>query len=329
MDGHSLGAVYMFKKVTIALFLLVLPAVAEAADIPLFGLFEKEITNSESYGNPFADVDLVGEFKSPSGQATKVYGFYAGDGKGGNSGNVWKIRFMPDQLGKWTYTYSFSDSTTTISGRFSCVQNGGKPGPWVQDESNRRWIKAADGSRFFPIIVLAGIGFEIDYKDSVEWCLKEGYNTILAGTFETNNWWETYPDSTAFQGTKRNVDYTRYNIAMWDLWDEAIQYAGEHNIYISSFSGPHGEYGGQRRNKYPPDVLVMLPKFDESPLSETNKVLIRYLIARQGAFWNLANWSLGGTEVYNKVETQSEFINYIEYLCKSYPLAKNDYCSRL
>ena len=46
---------------------------------------------------------------------------------------------------------------------------------------------------------------------------------------------------------------------------------------------------------------------------------MRYLIARQGAFWNLANWSLGGTEVYNKVETQSEFINYIEYFASQTP----------
>ena len=108
-------------------------------------------------------------------------------------------------------------------------------------------------------------------------------------------------------------------MAMWDIWDEAIQYAGENNIYISSFSGPHGEYGGQRDGKYPPDELVFLPAFDESRTSTTNVKLMRYLIARQGAFWNLANWSLGGTEVYNKVETQSEFINYIEYFASQTP----------
>ena len=108
-------------------------------------------------------------------------------------------------------------------------------------------------------------------------------------------------------------------MAMWDIWDEAIQYAGENNIYISSFSGPHGEYGGQRDGKYPPDELVFLPAFDESPTSTTNVKLMRYLIARQGAFWNLANWSLGGTEVYNKVETQSGFVNYMEYFASQTP----------
>ena len=301
------------------IFCLAMVGEVRAEDIPRFGLFENQITNSKSYNNPFADVVLSGTFRSPSGKSVNVWGFYAGDGNGNNNGHVWKIRFMPDEYGTWTYNYSFSDSSNVVSGSFNCVAQGQKPGPWVQDPNNRRWIMRADGTHFMPIMVLGGFLIETDYKDQVEWCKTKGYNTILGGTFESYVWVGGNTNATAFQGTKTNIDYTRYNIAMWDLWDESIQYFGENNIYVAPFGGPGGEYGGQHSGKYPPDELVMLPMFNESALSETNKRLIHYLIARQGAFWNLANWSLAGTEVYNVLETKAKTTELLEYFASQTP----------
>ena len=34
-------------------------------------------------------------------------GYYDGDGQGGSSGNVWKVRFNPDEAGTWSYKASF------------------------------------------------------------------------------------------------------------------------------------------------------------------------------------------------------------------------------
>src|SRR5690242_7639470 len=53
--------------------------------------------------NPFLDYRLDVVFTSPSNIATVVPGFYAGDGNGGGSGNVWMVRFNPDEAGDWTY----------------------------------------------------------------------------------------------------------------------------------------------------------------------------------------------------------------------------------
>jgi hypothetical protein len=63
-------------------------------------------TGPESRGrgepNPFAvSIDVV--FTGPSGKKYRVPGFYDGDGRGGLDGDVWKVRFSADEIGRWRY----------------------------------------------------------------------------------------------------------------------------------------------------------------------------------------------------------------------------------
>ncbi len=53
--------------------------------------------------NPFLDYRLQVKFTSPAGRTFNVPGFFAGDGHGGGSGNVWRVRFTPDEAGGWRY----------------------------------------------------------------------------------------------------------------------------------------------------------------------------------------------------------------------------------
>lgn len=57
--------------------------------------------------NPFLDCRLQVRFTNLSGHTFNVPGFYAGDGKGGRSGNVWRVRFSPNETGKWSFRASF------------------------------------------------------------------------------------------------------------------------------------------------------------------------------------------------------------------------------
>jgi hypothetical protein len=57
--------------------------------------------------NPFLDYRLQVTFAGPGGQIYHVPGFFDGDGNGGGTGNVWRVRFSPDQAGTWTYRASF------------------------------------------------------------------------------------------------------------------------------------------------------------------------------------------------------------------------------
>ncbi len=57
--------------------------------------------------NPFLDYRLQVRFTGPSGQTYDVPGFFDGDGFGGGQGNVWRVRFTPDEPGRWVFRASF------------------------------------------------------------------------------------------------------------------------------------------------------------------------------------------------------------------------------
>ena len=97
---------------------------AESPSIGLYRLFEARVENSKPYANKFADVELSATYTAPSGRTCQFGGFFDGDGRGGGdrvTGTVWKLRFMPNELGRWTYVYRWSDGTpggkTTIEAR--------------------------------------------------------------------------------------------------------------------------------------------------------------------------------------------------------------------
>lgn len=66
-----------------------------------------EATETDGSPNPFLDYRLQVLFTGPRGQRYDVPGFFDGDGSGGGSGNVWRVRFTPDEAGKWRYKAAF------------------------------------------------------------------------------------------------------------------------------------------------------------------------------------------------------------------------------
>ncbi|MFO0916698.1 MAG: pectate lyase [Planctomycetaceae bacterium] len=52
---------------------------------------------------PFLIFRLQVQFIGPTNQTYNVPGFFDGDGAGGLKGSVWRVRFTPDQAGKWKY----------------------------------------------------------------------------------------------------------------------------------------------------------------------------------------------------------------------------------
>ncbi len=61
--------------------------------------------------NPFLDYRLTVDFTGPSGQMSTVHGFFDGDGNGGGTGDVWRVRFAPEAGGDWAYEAHFVQGT--------------------------------------------------------------------------------------------------------------------------------------------------------------------------------------------------------------------------
>jgi hypothetical protein len=57
--------------------------------------------------NPFLDYRLQVRFTGPSEQDYDIPGYFDGDGNGGERGGQWRVRFSPDEAGRWTYQVSF------------------------------------------------------------------------------------------------------------------------------------------------------------------------------------------------------------------------------
>ena len=101
--------IFLFLAAVVLLILQLLcpvPAFSEtnekAITIGKWKRFEVSYTNPSFKGNPF-DVEFYGSFThKSSGKILKQPGFYAGK-------NHWKIYFMPDNLGEWTFHTSSPD----------------------------------------------------------------------------------------------------------------------------------------------------------------------------------------------------------------------------
>src|SRR6185369_11939500 len=110
------------------------------AQVERWGRYEITL-KGPSEGNPFADQWVKAEFQQGARRFT-VNGFYDGDG-------VYKIRFMPDATGEWTYTTKSNHKALRgKTGAFVCTASGAGHGPVVVAGT---WhFKYADGTRYYP-----------------------------------------------------------------------------------------------------------------------------------------------------------------------------------
>lgn len=118
--------------------------------VPKWGRFEQAFTSSAHYNNPLQDATLTVVFISPLGETIQVYGFWDG-------GDTWRVRFSPNQPGRWTYRTICSDTGDAglhqQNGQFLCTAATGitrfeRHGP-LQVSRDRRHFVHADGVPFF------------------------------------------------------------------------------------------------------------------------------------------------------------------------------------
>ncbi len=124
-----------------------LPVVASAeargghADVPVWEVFELALEGPIE-GNPFVDVAFTASFRLGHRELS-VDGFYDGEG-------VYKVRFMPDTVGAWSYkTASSAKTLDAREGSFHAVEALPEAhGPLRV--ANTHHFAYADGTAFFP-----------------------------------------------------------------------------------------------------------------------------------------------------------------------------------
>jgi hypothetical protein len=256
----------------------------QVPEVPLWGVFETSFTNvSRNYRNPFVDTELEATFRAPSGRSYNFFGFYDGDGRGGQAGNTWKLRFMCLELGTWMWSAAFIDGAQGGSGTFRCVE-GWLPGPLRVDTDNPRWLKQSDGAHFFPrwyyLHELLFTKEEVWQQDIDQLLVGNGYNMVAVLTTQAQHllaegWARREYDRPLFYPWSKNgrtVLWNTFDLASWHKLDRVLQYLQERAIYIYFFDG------------FFPNIR---PHFPDEPPEEM--LYLRYVLARIGVYWNVTH----------------------------------------
>lgn len=264
-----------FYRIFFSLAALVLAVCTprSAFAIERWGLFELTLAGP-STGNPFTEVDLTADFTQGT-RCVHTSGFYDGEG-------VYKIRFMPDTLGEWSYvtTSNRSELSGKTGGFNATTPTPGNHGP--VRVANTYHFAYADGTPF------KQIGTTIyNWMDTPVEVQEETLKTLAGAPFNKARmlitqqpapYLNTYPPSLwPFVGKPpHSWDYTRFNPEFFRQYEKRIAQLRDLGIEADVILfNPYGKWGFNTMN----------PAGDEH--------YVRYVVARFGAFrniwWSMAN----------------------------------------
>ncbi|MEW6305830.1 MAG: DUF5060 domain-containing protein [Verrucomicrobiota bacterium] len=129
------------------------------ASVEVYAVAELTFTGprQKATDSPARDIDFSVTFLHEDGKSRHViHGFFDGDGKGGVSGDSFKVRFCPTRPGRWTLSEVKSSAPELKGereGQFIIARTSKRPGFWLADAASAggRWFKRSDGSH--PYIV--------------------------------------------------------------------------------------------------------------------------------------------------------------------------------
>jgi PKD repeat protein len=240
--------------------------------IERWGLFELELTGPEG-GNPFLDVELSARFEF-DGRAFEPQGFYDGNG-------AYRIRFMPDAVGEWTYvTKSNQAELDGKKGSFTCVEpSPDNHGP--VKVRNTYYLAYADGTPYFQIgttcYAWAHQGDEME-EQTLKTLASAPFNKMRMCIFPKDYVYnKNEPVYYAFEGQPlKDWDFTRFNPEFWQHFEKRVMELQRLGIEAD---------------------LILFHTYDrwgfEEMDAESDDRYIRYAVARLAAYrnvwWSLAN----------------------------------------
>ena len=296
---HSNRVSAVLVLITFAMLLAAPAAEAETASdmVERWGIFELSLMGP-SGGNPFVDVKLSAEFKQKD-RVFKPEGFYDGD-------SVYRIRFMPDTLGEWTYvTKSNRRELSGKTGKFTCV----KPSPENHGpvRVHKTWHLAyADGTPYFQVgttcyaWVHQGIAME---EQTLATLKKAPFNKMRMCVFpKAYAYNKNEPKYYPFEGKPlKDWDYSRFNPEFFRHFEKRV---------------------GDLRDLGIEADLILFHPYDrwgfKNMSSETDDSYLRYIVARLAAYRNVW-WSFANEYDLMKTKKMADWDRFFQIVQKYDP----------
>eukprot|EP01084_Bolivina_argentea_P256198 431248_1 len=204
----------------------------KADTIEIWDQFELQM-NGPSNGNPFEDYQLSATFKSPSSISfNNVYGFYDGS-------SIYKIRFMPNEVGIWSYTtYSNVASMNNINGTFTATNaSANNFGPAYRNPNAPYSFIYANGKEHFDVGTTSyswnNAPFEWNYQNKTIETLKyvwknNIFNKFRFAVFPTYGGWgnanpSVYPYTRNNTNSLHDWNFKYFNVTFFQYLDNYLQ----------------------------------------------------------------------------------------------------------
>jgi len=274
-----------------------------AADIPRYDVLELSFRHSGDYRNKFLDVDLEAILKSPSGVEHRIKGFFYDN-------DLWKIRFRPNEIGPWTYSYNFTSTSgfrRQGTGKFRCSPGNGDGPVRRNPVTPFRWV-FADGKPFFPI----GLQDCVFLRDNrIEDFYVDGEDRNHPGRrVAPDEYFSLYGQAgfNLLRFSQKNCSFSlmddldHYRVAEALATDDLLASARKHGFRV--MFGFFGFYGKQQSDIRTVNVLERamnnavgrrmeaIEHPEDRELVEKEKRFVSYCVARWGVyadFWELLN----------------------------------------
>jgi len=252
--------------------------------------------NGPTGGNPFKEVELSCMFFNDN-DTVSVSGFYDGEG-------VYKLRFMPQKEGKWSYITTSNDKKLNgKKGNFVCTPAlKGNHGPVAVVDTF--YFAYADGTphHSFGTTCYGWVHQGDSLAELTLKTLSKGYfNKIRMCIFpKSYDWNNNEPKFYPFEGKPlKDWDYSRLNPAFFRNIEKRIQQLDSLGIQA--------------------DLIVFHPydRWGFSSLDRaTEDMYIKYIIARFAAYKNVW-WSMANEWDFMNAKKLSDWDYYVEQFAKN------------
>lgn len=268
------------------------------ASVPRWEVFELSLPGP-SNGNPFTDVHLSAIF-SLGHRTVNIDGFYDGSG-------TYKIRFMPDTTGSWSYvTASNAPALDKRGGAFSCTAAlPNVHGP--VSVRNYYHFAYADGAPFFPFGTTSYAWIhqsEALQQETLASLRTAPFNKIRMCVFpKSYEYNHNEPPFYPFERSASGVnDFTRPNPAFFAHLEKRI--------------------GDLRALNIEADLILFHP-YDRwgyaTMPAEADDRYLRYVLARLSAYRNIW-WSLANEYDFMKAKTVQDFDRFFHIVQEHDPV---------
>ena len=269
---------------------------SEVSMVERWGVYEVTL-NGPDTGNPFTEVELTAEFKHHDGKAGRTFephGFYDGNG-------VYKIRFMPDEVGEWTYTTKSNTAELNgKTGQFTCVApSDGNHGPvGVYKDFYLRYADGTPYHQFGTTCYAWAHQGEAMEKQTLETLAEAPFNKMRMCIFPKDySYNKNEPIYYPFEGKPlKDWDFTRFNPEFWRHFEQRVRDLLDLGIEAD---------------------IILFHTYDrwdfENMDAENDDRYIRYAVARLAAYRNIW-WSLANEYDFMPAKEESDWDRFFQII---------------